>query len=74
MIKITAARITAMPRNFSDPMPAVYVTLEGSTEEQQLFDYYPDEISFSASEFVGLTLDDARGLKFKKDRAYLAVR
>jgi hypothetical protein len=51
-------------------MPEVYVTLEGG-EEVLLFDYYPDEISFTAEEFVGLTLDECRHLKFVKDRNYL---
>jgi len=71
-MKISSARITPLPRSFSDPMPTVYVTLEGG-EEQELFDYYPDEISFSPAEFVGLTLEQARNLKYKKDRAYLAA-
>lgn len=68
-MKITAARITDLPKSFMDPMPVVYVTIGGI--EQRLFDYYPDEISFQAAEFVGLTLDEARGLKFQKDKRYL---
>ena len=68
-MKITAARITPLPRSFMDPLPVVFVTAGG--EEQRLFDYYPDEISFNASEFVGLSLDEAHGLKFKKDKRYL---
>jgi hypothetical protein len=68
-VKITAARITALPKSFGDPMPVVYVTVGG--EEQRLFDYYPDEISFTAGEFVGLTVEEAVGLKFKKDKRYL---
>jgi hypothetical protein len=53
-------------------MPKVYVTLE-SGEETFLFDYYPDEISFTADEFVGLTIDECRHLKFVKDRNYLTT-
>jgi hypothetical protein len=68
-MKITAARITALPKSFMDPLPVVYVTAGG--EEQRLFDYFPDEISFRAEEFVGLTLDEARGLKFTKDKRFL---
>lgn len=68
---ITKARITAMPKDFCDPMPKVMVVLEGETEEQELFEYYPDEISFNSDEFIGLTLDEARSLKGKKDRDYL---
>jgi hypothetical protein len=69
-MKIVSARITAMPKSLFDPMPQVHVTMEDGTE-QFLYEYYPDEISFSPSEFVGLTLDEARHLKFIKDRNYL---
>jgi len=68
--RITSARITRMPQSFTDPMPQVFVTTDDG-DEQLLFEYYPDEISFSASDFVGLTLDEARQLKFKRDRDYL---
>jgi hypothetical protein len=69
-MKIISARITAMPKSLFDPMPQVYVTMENGTE-QFLYEYYPDEISFSPSEFVGLTIDEAKHLKFIKDRNYL---
>lgn len=69
-MKITKCTITAQPKSFFDPMPKVIITLEdGITKE--LFEYYPDEISFTASEFIGLTEDEARHLKFKKDKQYL---
>jgi hypothetical protein len=41
---IVSARITALPKTFSDPMPGVYVTMEDGNEHL-LFEYYPDEIS-----------------------------
>jgi hypothetical protein len=69
-MKIISARITAMPKSLFDPMPQVHVTLENGVEEY-LFDYYPDEISFSPSEFVGLTKDEAIHLKFVKDKRFL---
>lgn len=73
-MKIISARITPLPRplpeGMSDSMPEVHVTLEDK-KEQYLFQYYPDEISFTEKEFIGLTLDEARGLKFKKDKTYL---
>ena len=69
-MQITSARITAMPKDFFDPMPQVHVTLENGKEEF-LFEYYPDEISFTASEFVGLTIEEARHLKFVKDKKFL---
>lgn len=68
---IVFARITEMPTNFSDPMPKVMVITEGSEEEQLLFSFYPDEISFSPKEFLGLSLEQGRALKFAKDVAYL---
>lgn len=70
MARITAARITAMPKRFGDPMPEVHVTLEDG-KEQLLFWYYPDELHFSTGEFIGLTIDEAHALKYKKDVAYL---
>lgn len=68
--KIISARITAMPGSLLDPMPIVYVTFQDGTEKK-LFDYYPDELSFTALEFVGLTEEEAHLLKLKKDKAYL---
>ena len=69
-MKIIKARITAMPKGWFDPMPQVWVTFENG-EEKLLFEYYPDEISFREEEFVGLTEDEARHLKFKKDKDFL---
>jgi len=68
--KIKKASISPQPKNFLDPMPKVTVELEDGTSEE-LFEYYPDEISFTESEFVGLTLAEARHLKFKKDKSFL---
>ena len=68
--RIEDASISPLPKGLFDPMPTVNVILEDGTEVE-LFSYYPDEISFVASEFVGLTLDEARNLKFKKDKAFL---
>jgi hypothetical protein len=70
-LKIVSARITAMPKSFFDPMPEVWVKLEGKDEEEKLFDFYPDEINFNTYEFVGLTISQARTLKYQKDIAYL---
>lgn len=69
-MKVTECRITEQPKSLFDPMPRVYVTLENGNEEF-LYDYYPDEISFTPNEFIGLTLDECRHLKFKKDKHYL---
>jgi hypothetical protein len=67
---IISARITEMPKDFGDEMPKVYGTFEDGTE-QFLFDYYPDEISFTEKEIIGLTPEEARHLKFLKDKNYL---
>jgi hypothetical protein len=69
-MKITHAEISRMPLTFMDPMPQVTVSFEDGTTKT-LFSYYPDEISFTASEFVGLTESEAHDLKHKKDVAYL---
>jgi len=69
-MKITSASISPLPKDLFDPMPIVTATFEdGST--RRLFDYFPDEITFTEDEFVGLTLDEAFDLKHKKDVAYL---
>jgi len=68
--RIISARITAMPKGMFDAMPRVYVTIDEGNEEF-LFEYYPDELSFRVDEFIGLTVDEARHLKFVKDKAYL---
>lgn len=68
--KIVKARITELPKRIGDSLPEVWISLSDGTEKM-LFTYYPDEISFSDSDFVGLTEDEARLLKFGRDRAYL---
>jgi hypothetical protein len=73
-MKIKSATITPMPRpmplGMFDPMPEVIATFEdGSTKS--LFSFYPDEVSFTTSEFVGLTEEEAHTLFQQKDTAYL---
>ena len=69
-MKVVSARITEQPKGLFDPMPKVYVTTEDGVE-QFLYIYYPDEISFTESEFIGLTLQECGALFTKKDLAYL---
>ena len=69
-MKVVSARITEQPKGLFDPMPKVYVTTEDGVE-QFLYIYYPDEISFTESEFIGLTLQECGALFTKKDIAYL---
>jgi len=69
-VKIKSATISPMPKSMFDRMPTVTVTLEDGSKKV-LFDYYPDEISFTQSEFVGLTVSEAHALKQRKDVEYL---
>lgn len=59
-----------MPQGMFDDMPSVTVTYEDDTTEK-LFEFYPDEIRFSESEFVGLTREEALALRHKRDVAFL---
>ena len=73
-MKILSVTITDMPRpmpdGMFDPMPEVIATFEdGSTKN--LFSFYPDEVSFRASEFIGLSEEEAHSLFQQKDTAYL---
>jgi hypothetical protein len=47
----------------------VFVTVDG--REELLFDYFKDELAFSADEFVGLTIDQGLALFTERDIAYL---
>jgi len=40
-------------------------------EEKVVVQYYPDELQFTAQDFVGLTQREASALFLKKDIAYL---
>jgi hypothetical protein len=59
-----------MEQGMFDPMPMVKVQFNNS-EEKTLFEFYPDEISFEESEFIGLTEESARRMKFEKDKRYI---
>jgi hypothetical protein len=73
-MKIKSVIITDMPRpmplGMFDPMPEVIATFEDSSTKT-LFTFYPDEVSFRASEFIGLTEEDAHSLFQQKDTSYL---
>ena len=67
---IVSAEISPIPREVWEPLPTVTAKFsDGSV--RRLFTYCPDEISFMPAEFVGLTEEDARALKAKKDKTYL---
>ena len=73
-MKIISAIITPMPRpmphGMFDPMPEVIATFEDGSSKS-LFTFYPDEVSFRASEFIGLTEDEAKSLFHSKDISFL---
>ena len=59
-----------MPEGMFDQMPTVRVTLSNG-ETMKLFEYYPDEITFVESEFIGLTVAEAKNLLTRKDVQFL---
>ena len=59
-----------MPEGMFDPMPKVKVKFDNG-EEKELFQFYPDEISFSEEEFLGMTEESARKLKCEKDKIFI---
>lgn len=70
MNTITNAVISPLPKQWGDPMPVVTVTLDDDSTVE-LFSYYPDELHFTPAEFIGLTIEQARALKFNKDRSFI---
>jgi len=59
-----------MPEGMLDPMPNVEVQFNDGIEKT-LFEFYPDEINFTESEFIGLNEEEAHQLRIKKDIQYL---
>ena len=59
-----------MPQGMSDTLPKVTVRFNNG-EEKTLFDFYPDEISFFETEFIGLTEESALKLRSEKDKRYI---
>jgi hypothetical protein len=68
--KIITATVGPMPKSLFDPMPSVTARFDDGTE-RVLFSFYPDEITFTESELVGLTAREAGQLRYRKDKAYL---
>lgn len=59
-----------MSEGMFDPMRGVKVRFNNG-EEKTLFEFYPNEIDFKESEFIGLTEVSTRRLKFEKDKRYI---
>jgi hypothetical protein len=68
--RIVSAVISPIPVEVWDSLPKIIATFSDGTV-RDLFAYFPDEIAFLPSEFVGLTEDEAKALKAKKDSVYL---
>ena len=68
--RIVHARISKMPESIFDPMPQVEAVFDDG-KTAVLFSFYPDEISFTPEEFIGLTRLEAMALRHKKDVEYL---
>ncbi len=59
-----------MPDGMLDPMPQAKVQFNDGSEKV-LFEFYPDELSFTEDEFIGLTEEQAHELRMKKDIEFL---
>ena len=59
-----------MPDEMFDPMPKIKVRFDNG-EAKALYEFYPDEISFVESEFIGLTEESAYRLRFDKDKKFI---
>ena len=59
-----------LPEGIFDPMPKVKVVFDNGVEKV-LFDFFPDEISFTEDEFMGLTEEAAINLRTEKDIRFI---
>ncbi len=55
-----------MPQGRFDQIPEVKVQLNNG-DKLTLFKFYPDEITITESEMIGLSVEQAKRLKFEKD-------
>lgn len=69
-MKVVSAKIENVKKGKFFCITNVIATFDdGHTEK--IFDYYPDEISFTPDEFVGKTREQCFELFCKKDKEYL---
>jgi hypothetical protein len=70
---VTKVRITegprAMPDGILDKIPELFVTIDG--KEKCMFSFFPDEISFTEEELMGLTEREVMQLHLEKDKQFL---
>jgi len=70
MPKIIGCTIGPYPKDIFGPIPKVTAVFDDG-EVKELFSFYPDELSFTEQEFIGLTEREARELRTRKDIAFL---
>jgi hypothetical protein len=68
--RIVSCEIGPWPKVLGDTLPEVRATFDDGTV-RTLFRFYPDELTFDAGEFIGLTAAEATRLWFERDRAFL---
>jgi hypothetical protein len=66
--RIKSAKII-LPTRFGDKAKVVAKLDDG--QEGEIFSYYHDELTFVPEEFIGLTVEEAHELFFRKDVEYL---
>ena len=67
---IVSVQFSEFPKDIFDAMPSVIATFSNG-QTKTLFSFYPDEISFTEDELIGLTEQGARELRDEKDVMYL---
>jgi hypothetical protein len=68
---ILSAEIGPYPTNLMDPVKPIVKATFSDGQVRELFSFYPDEIGFIESDFIGKTEAQARVLRYQKDVAYL---
>lgn len=68
---IIKAVIVPSDPNTGSYQASVTAEFDDDTTEEALLSWYDDELSFTESEFVGLTREEVSNLFFEKDQAYL---
>lgn len=69
-MKISSATIVPNFKNYLDARADVIATFDDGSSKH-IFSFYPDEISFEAHEFIGLSEEQARALHRRRDIAFL---
>lgn len=71
MDKITSARIVPSDPREGRFQAEIFARFGEDSEEKRVLSFYDDELSFTAEEVVGLTMEEVGDLFCRKDSAYL---